>query len=185
MNRNSGTTHRSSLHQAGITMVEQLVALAVTAVAASTVLPAWDTFSQRRELESAAALLRTDIHHARSLATTQQLPVRLTTRRDEGGACYVVHTGQAADCTCDPSGAARCTGDAQLLRSERFPATGVLTLRSNVTSMLFDGSWGTVTPTGSLELSNQKGQTLKLVVNVLGRVRHCTTSPSLSHVTAC
>lgn len=185
MNCNAGTTLRSSRRQTGITMVEQLVALAVTAAAASTVLPAWDSFSQRRELESAAALLRTDIHHARSLATTQQRPVRLTTRLDTGGACYIVHTGQAAECTCDGSGAARCTGDAQLLRSAVFPATGVLTLRSNVTSMLFDGSWGTVTPTGSLELSNLKGQTLRLVINVLGRVRHCTTSPSLSHVTAC
>ena len=176
-------THRS--RQLGITMVEQLVALAVTAVAAGTVAPALDAFTQRRELEAAAALLRTDVHHARSLAAARHMPVRLQVHSDTAGSCYIVHTGSAAECRCTGEGQSSCSGGAKVLRSAAFAARGAVALRANVSSMLFDSSWGTVTPTGTLEMSNQRGQTLKLVVNVLGRVRQCTTTPSISHVSAC
>jgi type IV fimbrial biogenesis protein FimT len=171
--------------QLGITLVEQLVGLAVTAVAAGTVAPALDAFTQRRELESAAWLLRTDVHHARSLAAAQNVAMRLQVHSDATGTCYVVHTGTAAECRCSGDGQAHCSDNAKVLRSAAFASKGTLVLRSNVASMLFDPSWGTVTPTGTLELTNRRGQTLKLVVNVLGRVRQCTTTPSLSHVTAC
>lgn len=171
--------------QLGITLVEQLVGVAVTAVAASTVAPALDAFTQRRELESAAALLRTDVHHARSLAAERHMPLRLQVHSDAAGSCYVLHTGTAAECRCTGEGQTSCSGGAKALRSAAFAARGAVSLRSNVSSMVFDPSWGTVTPTGTLEMSNRRGQTLKLVVNILGRVRQCTTTPSISHVTAC
>lgn len=176
---------RTRTAQHGITLVEQLMGLAVAAIAAGTAVPALSDFTQRHRLDSATQLLRTDLQYARSAATSSNEPVRLRVQNDEGGSCYVVHTGPSQACDCLGGPMPACAEGAQVLRANRLPASEGIQLTSNSPSMTFDGSWGTVTPTGTLQLRNQRGQTLKLVVNVMGRVRQCTTTPGLPGVVAC
>lgn len=173
------------LHQRGLTFVELLISLSITAVAAGTAVPALGDFTQRHRLDAATQLLRTDLQHARSAAVAAGEPVRLRVQSGEGGSCYVVHTGPAQACECLEAGAARCSAGAQVLRMAQLPATEGIVLTSNSTTLTFDGGWGTVTPTGTLQLVNRRGQNLRLVVNVMGRVRQCTTTPGMPGAVGC
>lgn len=181
MGKQAAVTHR---HR-GFTLVEQLVALGVAAVAASSVLPSFEQALQSRRLEGAATLLRSDIQHARSLAGARGESVHLRLEGDEHGACYVVHTGRPGDCSCPGASEPRCVPGAEVLRLQRLPRAEGIALTSNSNSMLFDAALGTVTPTATLQLTNRVGQDIRIVVNIMGRVRQCTNTPPQSALPRC
>lgn len=169
----------------GFTLIDSLVVVATLAVTLGTALPGLQAARQARQLEGAAAQLSTDVMHARSLAVAMVTPVRLSVQQQRGGACYVVHTGHAGDCSCDDQGRATCTGGAQSLHAVGFNASQSVQLRSNSPSMLFDPDRGTVTPTGTLSLSLPDGRGLNAVVNIMGRVRRCATGAAMTGYPEC
>lgn len=171
--------------QAGFTLVECMVSLAVLAVTLGTAVPSLQQASEHRRLEGAAAQLATDIRHARSAAVALTAPVRMSFHRSSGGSCYLLHTGKAADCSCTPGAGAVCTNGAQPIRTVTFEATGGLQVTSNAASLLFDPDRGTVTPTGSINLQLRNGPTIRQVVNIMGRARTCTPSTALPAYPAC
>jgi type IV fimbrial biogenesis protein FimT len=180
------------VQQGGFTLVEQLVALAVSAVAASTALPAAEAFMQRKALEGTASMLRTDLHYARSAAIAMHAGVRFKTEHGEHGTCYIIHTGASDACTCtvqagarNGSAAATCTTEGQLLRVVGLPAANGLVINANSKTMLFDSTLGTVTPTGTLQVVNQRGEAVHAVINIMGRVRQCSPSPVLKQYPKC
>lgn len=170
--------------QHGLSLIESLIPLAVATVLIGSALPAFDGLKQRRALESTAAQLETDLHLVRAAAVARNEVLRLDLVSDDGGSCYVVHNGQAGDCRCDTAGLAACTPGVDVVRSQRLPGTGAVALRSNARSMAFDPTVGTVTPTASLRLTAPVGE-LRLVVNVMGRVRSCTPDGALPGLPAC
>jgi type IV fimbrial biogenesis protein FimT len=96
-----------------------------------------------------------------------------------------VHDGSAGDCRCDDAGLATCSAGVEVVRSQRLPGgSHAVGLRSNVRSMAFDPTVGTVTPTASVRLNAPVGE-LRLVVNVMGRVRSCTPDRALPGLPAC
>ena len=78
-------------HQAGLTLIESLMALAVVGVLLGSILPAFGTALERRHLEGAAAQLQTDIQYARSQAVAANAPLRMRFQQHATGSCYVVH----------------------------------------------------------------------------------------------
>jgi len=177
--------HDSRRASRGLTIVESLAALATVAVALSSTVPGFKDLRIKRALEGTASQLSTDIQHARSLAVSQGAPVRLTVQQLTGGACYVVHTGHAGDCSCTALGAVQCGAGALALRSVALPGQQSLRLTSNSASMLFDGQRGTVTPTGSLSLTAEDGRALRVVVNIMGRARTCSPGATVRGYPAC
>jgi type IV fimbrial biogenesis protein FimT len=171
--------------QAGLTLVESLIGMAVTAVSLGTVVPAFDEARQRRHLDGTAAQLETDIQYARSLAVAGNRSMRISFQADSAGSCYVVHTGSANACSCDAGGAAVCSAGEESLRSVRLPSDGAVQLRSNVRSILFDPTRGTSTPTGTLRLSARDDRAMHLVVNIMGRVRTCSPAAAVPGYPAC
>lgn len=166
----------------GFTLVELLAGLAVMAVALGTVLPDFSRLMQRQRLEGAAAQLETELQMARSEAILRGKSVRFSFRADATGTCYAIHTGSAQACRCDTAGQApQCAAGTELIRSVSQPAGDALQVRSNSASFLFDGSKGTVTPTATLTLSNERGDTLQLIVSLMGRVRDCSPSGLRGH----
>jgi type IV fimbrial biogenesis protein FimT len=165
---------RSRQRQRAVSLIECLMALAVVAVSVSTALPSFKSALERRHLEGAAAQLETDIQHARSLAVANNHSVRLKFTDDDSGSCYAVFSGAANQCECRADGGSRCVGAQTVWRSTGFDAAGALRLRSNVGSMVFDPLQGTSTPTGTLRLIARSGQSVHLVVNIMGRVRACS-----------
>jgi type IV fimbrial biogenesis protein FimT len=176
------TSRQTSL---GLTLIEALMVTATAAASLGVTLPGWQDVRRAHQLESAAAQFAADAMQARSLAVALAAPVRLTVQQPEGGACYVIHTGHANDCTCDSQGRAACQGDAQALRVVGFDAAQPVRLRSNSASMLFDADRGTVTPTGTVSLSLPSGNGMNAVINIMGRVRRCTTGEPVAGYPAC
>ena len=168
---------RSVRGPTGFTLVELVTVLAVVALLAALALPSLSTWFDRRRLEAAASTLVADLQHARMEAIVRQEPVRVTALDDgAGGHCLVVHTGQAASCTCSALGspAARCTQDAAVLRHAHLSAATRVRVDAATPSLQFDPQLGTCTPAGTIALSIPNGDAVHQVVNVMGRVRTCS-----------
>lgn len=157
----------------GTSLVEALMALAIAGIVASTVAPSMVELQDRKRLEGAAAELRTELLYARSLAVERQRTVRFGFGQTATQSCYVIHTGGPGACTCSAQGAS-CAGNAEALRNTSFSTSSRLRVSSNSASLAIDAVQGTVTPTATIELRNSRAQNLKLVINIVGRVRSCT-----------
>lgn len=171
------TTQR---RQRGITFVEAAAYLAAVSVLLGSGLPSLVEARQARQLESLVSELRTDIQLARSAAVSMGQSVRLQVQSSEIGACYIVHTGPASSCSCQPASGGTCTADGSLLKAGTVPKSDKLTLTANTRVFTFDGTQGTVTPTGTLTAANAHGDQLKLIVNVMGRTRSCRSAGDLA-----
>ena len=171
--------------QRGITLIEACVALAMTAIAATTAAPGLQELIDGRRLEGTARQLGTDIHFVRSEAVARNLPLRLAVRTDATGSCYVIHSGAAGACTCEAVGPARCTGEALEIKTVALAATSPITLQSNAASMLFDPLHGTASPTATLRVLGSRGRAVHHIVNVMGRVRSCSPAGAMPGYPAC
>jgi type IV fimbrial biogenesis protein FimT len=78
-----------------------------------------------------------------------------------------------------------CSNGAMLLKSSFHPLAAGASISVNVSSMRFDASNGTGTPTGSVTIATAKGQSLRHVVNVMGRLRTCSPDGSAKNVKPC
>ena len=187
MNRSPNFARRSAhvRSQKGFTLTECLIAMAVTATSLGAGLPGFEQALEKRRLEGVAAQLETDIAFTRSLAVAQSHSVRMKFQSDVSGSCYVVHTGSANDCRCNADGQAVCIGGRQALRSVFFAASGPVSLRSNVPSILFDPTHGTSTPTGTLRVVGRSNSAIHQIVNIMGRVRSCAPAPGLAGYPLC
>lgn len=171
--------HSGQSRQSGVTLVESAMVLGIVAVMAGVAAPRLEDLRDSRLVDVAAAQLRTDVQLARSTAVALGHTVRLKVQSDAAGSCYVLHTGPAGSCSCSPTGTASCTDPAQLLRAAAYGSAQGLALQANVGSMAFEPIQGTVTPTGTLTMSNRRGDQLKVVVNVMGRARTCKAAGDL------
>ena len=172
--------------QRGLSLVEMLCSLAIMALLVGGALPMFNELRWSQALQSAASLLETDLHHARSLAVISGRPVRLSTQAPTaGGSCYIVHTGAAHACRCDGHGQAQCEAGAEMLRLVEQPVTAGIRLAPTERSIVFDGGKGTVTPTATLRLTDPDGRTIHQVVNIMGRVRTCAAVGKLGGLRPC
>lgn len=172
-------------NQRGLSLIECLMTLAVTAITLGTALPCLDDMRVRRHFDGAAAQLETDLYFARGLAVAQDQNMRVSFKSDAAGSCYVIHTGAVAGCGCNADGTASCSAGQTMMRSVSFAASGDLQLRANVSSILFDSAKGTSTPTGTLRLVGRDQRAVHLVVNIMGRVRACSPDGAVPGYKAC
>jgi type IV fimbrial biogenesis protein FimT len=175
--------------QRGLTQVEGLIALAVVAVVLGAALPSFEQARERRHVEGVAAQVRTTVLHARSLAISQDRTVRLRVETSTAGSCYVVHTGPANACTClagsNTGGDAVCSAAGRSFHSLFLQRTGPVAMSANVSSMLFDPTTGTTSPTGTISIQGRSGSELRQIVSIMGRVRTCSAGVRLSGYAAC
>ncbi|MCK7493799.1 MAG: GspH/FimT family pseudopilin [Comamonadaceae bacterium] len=135
----------------GLTLVETLVAVGITAVVVGLAVPGMAELRDRQRLRGIAALLETDIHQARSWAVARGRSVRLDFA---GAGCWVLHTGPAGDCRCDGAGGAVC-GSGTPWRVAEHGDAGVSVV-SNSASIAFDPVRGTVTPTATIRVRSRR-----------------------------
>jgi type IV fimbrial biogenesis protein FimT len=160
-------------HQTGFSLVEALMPMAVAAVLLGSALPSLETMKLRRQLEGSAAQLETDLQLARATAVAANEVLRMDFVAGAAGSCYVLHDGAAGDCTCAQDGVPSCVAGASVLRSQHFATGHPIQLNANANSIAFDPVKGTITPTATMRLQSPRGS-LRVVINVMGRVRSCT-----------
>lgn len=178
--------HKGPIACRGLTMIECLSVLSITATTLGLAAPSLDAWRQRQALLSAAAELETDMQLARSTAVARAQTVRVATMPTGTGSCYVIHTGDAGQCRCSSQGQSSCSSaGATVLRVVDLPAGGPVRLSSTAISIGFDPALGTVTPTATFKLTDAKGRNLHQVVSIMGRVRSCTPGGWLKGIKSC
>lgn len=182
------TTHPH--RQRGLTLVEQLVVLAVAAVLLHGATHTFSSWIVRQHLLGHSAQLGADLQWLRAAAVARHRILRLSFQDTPAGTCYLLHSGDADACRCEADGPAdpvvQCAPGTELLRTTLVPASRRVRLQSNVASLRVDPRHGTFTPTGSIDVAATDGTgTLRHVVNILGRVRVCTAGPRLPGYSAC
>lgn len=163
--------------QCGFSLVEQMLSLCIVSLSLGAAVPGLKSLIDRRGLEGAAAQLESEIGFARGLAVARNQAVRVSFESSGQGMCYVIHTGGSKDCSCANLAAPVCSAGAEVIRFVTHEADRRITIKSNSASFAFDPTMGTVTPTATLELKNQQGEALRLIVNIMGRVRSCSPTP--------
>ena len=150
-------------HQLGFTMVELLVVLAVTALLATLAAPSFNEQLARRRLAGVATDLSTDLQFARTQAVDDRAPVRLIT--EVGGTQYRL---------------IKNAGAGAVIKTVVFPAGITATDAARVD---YEDLRGTATVVnGPINLaSTRTSVTMRLVVNVAGRVSLC--SPTATYFT--
>ncbi len=172
--------------QQGVSLVEIMIVVSVMVITMRLAVPSFQEFQERRRLEGYATEMITDIQYVRSEAVTRNKGMRISFGTDTGGTCYLLHTGDAGDCSCSSGGSAQCSDPSNsTLKSVGVAASQGVRLQANVASMLFDPIRGTVTPTGSVNLITNSGKTIRQVVNITGRTRTCSPQGSVSGYTVC
>ena len=156
-------------HQAGITLIEVLVGLALLVVLGTLAVPSWQEFQERQRLKAAAETLATSLNLARSEALAQQ-QFSYVQLSGQGGErwCYAVSTAQNCDCQ------AACT-TLQKVTGEQWP--GVSLSGSSRKSFRFNWKNGSATGANgtAMFVGAQSGQRLCVVLSNLGRVRIITS----------
>lgn len=175
-------THRT---QTGVTLVEQLVTTTVASLVALASLPGLEEAKDKRRLESAVAQIESELQYARSSAVARGDTVRVAFRSTDAGSCYVMHGGRPGDCRCSVDGTAQCAPGVEVMRSVGFTNGSGLRLTSTAQEVGFDATHGTVTPTTTLQIENRGGARVRLVVNVMGRIRSCATNPGALDPVVC
>jgi type IV fimbrial biogenesis protein FimT len=159
--------------QRGVSMIEASIVLAITGILAGSALPSLTESLDKRKTEGVASEVGTDLRYARSEAVARNTGVRVSFYEGAAGRCYVIHTGNRADCHCDGEGPAVCTGDAVAIKTVHSAASRGLQVVANVSSMRFDPTNGTTTPAGTVCTVPTSGKPVHHVVNIMGRVRTC------------
>ncbi len=171
--------------QRGVTLIEAGIVLAVIAIAAGAAAPGMRDLIDARRLDGAATQLATDIQFIRTEAVARNEALRLSFHATSAGSCYVVHTGNADQCSCSAAGPAQCSGAAREVKTVTIAAAERVTLQANAASVLFDPLHGTSTPTGTLRLTGAGGRAIHHVINVMGRVRSCSPQAAVPGYRAC
>jgi type IV fimbrial biogenesis protein FimT len=169
----------------GITLIEASIVVAITAILAVNTLPGLQSMLAARRLHAVASSLADDLRLARSSAVARNQAVRVSFYARGDGSCYLIHTGAANQCDCRAAGPVTCSGGAQALKTVLVSRADQVALASNVASMRFDPLHGTVTPTGTVRLMGADGRELHDIVNIVGRVRTCSTAPVAPGYAAC
>jgi type IV fimbrial biogenesis protein FimT len=175
------STHPSDVRQRGVSLLELAIVVAIVGAAA---LPSFADHVVARRLDGAATRLAADVQFARSEANARNRPLRLSIRAGADATCWVVHTGNAADCSCSADGIA-CGGGALAIKSEVLPLVERVAVSGNVASIVFDPLHGTSTPTGTLRLTDGRGRSVHHIVNVVGRVRSCSPEGAVAGYPIC
>jgi type IV fimbrial biogenesis protein FimT len=164
------STKNLNCTQRGVSMIEASIVLAITGILAGTALPSFKDSLDKRHVEGLSSEVGTDLRYARSEAVARNTGVRVSFYQG----CYVVHTGNRSDCHCDGQGPGVCTGDAVALKTVSSASARGVQIVSNVSSMRFDPSHGTTSPTGTVCTVPSSGRSVHHVVSIMGRVRTCS-----------
>ena len=161
----------------GISLIELLVILTITAILITIAAPTFTTLNQNYHLTTAAESLYNTLQYARSEAVKQNKTIYVTFQTGDNW-CYGVNTLSACNCSTPNS----CNlGTTNTLKTQQLSlSTSGLTNNS----VQFEGTHGAANASGSVTLTLY-GQTTLITLSIsrLGNLQLCSTG--ISGYTAC
>ncbi|NVK39750.1 MAG: GspH/FimT family pseudopilin [Oceanospirillaceae bacterium] len=163
--------------QAGVTLIELLVALVVLAVFVTIGIPSFNSVFERHRVTGAAQALYADLQFARAEAIKRNTEVSVNF--DTAEWCYgLTDTAPFSDCDCSTASAANCTinGQEYVVTADRFPGVTMATSLAGG-AVTFDPTRGTLSPSGNIRFTGDDAfQEVQVKTYFVGRVRLCSST---------
>ena len=171
--------------QAGVTLIEASISLAVLAVIVTSAAPSFAEAMRKRRIEGVAGQVRADLQYARVASVVRNERLRISFFDTAAGTGYVLHSGDSDQCTAGDDGRVQCQEPAVALKTMWVSARDAIRVEGSASPMLFDPVHGTVSQAGTVKVVGDGNRAIHHVVNVLGRVRSCSPQAAMPGYKAC
>ncbi len=198
---------RKSRRDAGVTLIELMIGIAIVAIIVTLAAPSFVSMIQVQRLRSVHSQFATDIQYARTEALRTGMPMRIRAQPAgaSGGACYILYADRvtvapySVPCDCHQPPGSRCSaGSTDELRTVEIARSTSIDFTIVGTSDRF--GWDPATGNMQLylpdrgavigdpfiaELSLDTSRRLRTEVGRGGRVNNCMPSGSTVSATPC
>lgn len=186
----------------GVTLVELIVVLAILGVVLALAAPAMADMLNRRRVQMVADQMMTDLAYARSESSVATAMVDAKFMSNATQSCYTLtHFDYVGDCDCTRGPGSACNGDITnanftTLREIRT----VQMMASSGVSFVSTGSWDALStnrvrfvrpqmtptvPDFAVNVVGNRGFTLRVRLNAMGRVSQCSPDGTMPGAAAC
>ena len=194
MNPLSVKSGRVRLQRLGLTLVELMVTVAITAVLIAVAVPSMQQMIAKRRVAGVVNELATDLRYLRSLSVQKAVMVQLDFGSNSASTCYVLSTNEfvdIADCDCtDPTSCNGVGPAATAVKTVTLQRSDGVTVSSNGSPIRFTGPgampyllYGSATITATV--SSSLGGVARVWTNATGRAFSCSVSGQESSFPAC
>ena len=194
MNPLSVKSGQVRLQRLGLTLVELMVTVAITAVLIAVAVPSMQQMIAKRRVAGVVNELATDLRYLRSLGAQKAVRVQLDFGSNLTSACYVLSLNPQTEEPCDCTNSASCNGVGfapLAVKTVTLPISDGLTVSSDVSSLEFYGP--IAMPRGMAlggvliiaTVSSSLGGTARVWINETGRAVSCSVSGQENNFPAC
>ncbi|WIT11019.1 GspH/FimT family pseudopilin [Paucibacter sediminis] len=182
---NKGSRVSALRGDAGRSLIEVFICLAVIALLLVSVMRAVQEFNARQRVHAVAAAVYVDLQQARSEAVRTATTVHVSFVQHASGSCYWMHSGKTDACSCNADGQTVCQDSGTLIKAQWLPLPLSPQVKANVRRMTFQGHQGTVSTTGSIDIQLAHSPSIRHVVSIAGRVRTCSPDAARGALPSC
>lgn len=181
----------------GLTLIELMVVVVILGIVLAVAIPAFSDLMNKRRVQLIATELSTDLAYARSEAGLRNENTWVWFGGNVSMSCYTVAASISVvgTCTCTNTPGSACDYGQRELRTSQIPTpTGVsiatnapIKVNINNNNVLnFNKPYRTATPAnGVITVQGNRGYTLELHLNAMGRVLTCSPDGRIGGVARC
>jgi prepilin-type N-terminal cleavage/methylation domain-containing protein len=172
--------------QAGVTLIELMIVIVITAILLALAVPAFMDTLDRNRLRAVTDTVYGDFQYAKSESIKRNQPLKVDFNISDGGVtwCYGFVLGAGASCDCeveDPEATDACVIDPGVLKVVRHTDYKGVSMAASA-DFAFDNVRGTVNPGNpafdSITLDSERGKQTRVDVYDMGKIRTCSPSGS-------
>lgn len=178
----------------GLTLIELMVTLAITAILMAIAIPSMQKLIAQRRVAGVAKELLTDLRYLRSLSVQDATMVQLDFGSNAASTCYMLSiTYDLSEAACDCTNPLSCQSafvQASAVKTVSLQRSDSVTVSSNASPLRFSGPsampyvpYGNATITATI--SSVLGGSVRVSTNEIGRAFACSQSDQESNFPAC
>lgn len=169
----------------GFTLIEMMISVAVLIVLVAIVAPSFNHFFDKYRVKRAADTLSSFLINAKSEAIKRNKSV--STVLTGNGATWCAGMTENATCNCTTTSACQIDGQDRVISSTAYKGVKLLGPTTTTAPHVFEFKTqrGTVVGNNSVQLESAAGLKLNVVVSLVGRIKLCSPSGSVSGYPSC